>query len=204
MGTIKIKSGGRLMKRVGIAAILLAALVMQVGAQQRTLDDRTPGQIIRAWPQTGVWQVALGVSLDRQLACAMLTGREDVNSGELYLWGFRQKGTAFFLMVTDKNKFALSGDTIKVVIDATPIGTFEIGERLEENGVHNVKAEVPALTANALSRLLRIGGSVKLATDSATYSASLEGTAQGMEYLTTCAQEANELNVLGAAQNSPR
>ena len=182
------------------ATITLAGLSASGQAQQRTINDGTPGQMVRTWPQAGVWQVVLGVGKDRELACAMLTGQEDASIGELYIWGFRQKGTNVWLTVIDKNKRAIAGDTIKVVIDTAPIEVFKIGERMDESGMQNVRAEIPTRTINTLARLLRIGGAVKFVTDSATYSASLDGVVQAMGYLATCVQEADELNALGHAQ----
>ena len=153
MSTMTIKSGGRLMKRVGIVAALHAALVMPVQAQRRTINDGTPGQLLRTWPQAGVWQVVLGIGKDRELACAMLTGQEDASSGELYTWGFRQKGANVWLMVIDKNRRAIAGDTIKVVIDTAPVDVFKIGERMDESGMHNVRAEIPTRTVRELIAL---------------------------------------------------
>lgn len=191
----------KVLLRVCGAALLAAALAAPAQAQQRTIADGTPGQILRRWPLSGVWLVLLGVAKDGGLSCVMATGHDDPVTGDTYLWGFRRKGQSFSLMVTDKNAAAVSAGNIKIVIDGSPAGTFAIGPRLVENGFHNVNAELPPPVAATLSRLVRIGGSVQFHTGTATYAAPLEGAAQAMGNLDACAHEVRELD---AARQQPK
>lgn len=188
--------GGVDLRRIGIVAALLVALSVPANTQQRTFDEDAPGTIHRQWPDAGVWGVLLTTALDRHLSCVMATAKNDPNSGEFYLWGFRYKGDAFALLLSDRNQAAVAGDAIKVIVDGTTIGTFPVSKRIDQSGVSSIASDVPVAKAEVVKRLLGAGGTVKFSTGIATYSAALNGAPMALANLAQCKNEADELTAL--------
>jgi hypothetical protein len=94
----------------------------------------------------------------------------------------------------------LSGIARGVQIDNTPVGSYAITTRLTFGAMASVTAHLSEAEVNRLMTLLRLGGTVRLATASSTYSAPLAGARQGMVYLGDCVAE---MTNLGSVQHQP-
>lgn len=182
---------GETMRKWLLAAMACAvALSTPVAAQQRTINEGANAAMLRTWPIHGVWQVALARSKFGGYNCLLMTGVTNPNSGEVYFWGFRQRGNLFALVIADRNKEATAGSDIAVVVDGTRIGTFPISMRDEENGGRSILAELQPDTATKITKLLSVAGSVKFVTKNATYSAALQGLQQSGDSWRACLEQA--------------
>jgi hypothetical protein len=187
------------MRGFSFATILALSLCVSASAQERA-PNQGKQVILRAWPETGVWQVILVRLIDGGLGCVLATGHTNQASGERYIWGIRWRSEGLAATISDNNQQAVAGSSIKIVIDTIPIGTYEIGRRVNVgNGFQNVVAEFPQADKDRLVKLLEVGGAMQFITSNFTYSASLQGAQQGIQNLRACVLEANHLN---AANNN--
>ena len=157
------------------------------------MNNNGPG-LLRLWPKTGVWQVGLYRREDGELACNLRTGHQNEQTGEIYIWGLRETPKGTILAIMDKNPAAVAGDTIRLFIDRTLIGSFKAPYRFEKAGMSYLGSEVftPEQRTRILN-LMRTGGSIEFATEGATYTASLDGTAESLRNFDACLGEAEVL-----------
>ncbi len=183
------------MNRFGIVAFaVLSVLVAPACAQQRTSNSNAPG-LLRRWPLIGVWQSVLARSVvTHDLTCAMFTGYHNPNAGKWYVWGIRQDSKSVGIEIADSNPSMVAGPTIGVIIDSLPVGKYPITNRLASGGMNFVIADLSKNDAEKILRLVRLGGSLKFITHTATYSASLWGVRVSMMHLRTCVAEMTQLN----------
>jgi hypothetical protein len=180
------------MRRLLLAA---ACLILSVAAQaqQRSANPGASG-VLRTWPDSGVWGVALVRLIDGPLGCWFVTGHFDQRSGERYIWGVRWRSESLAAMISDTNQQALAGSSIQIVIDRVPVGTYQVSRRAHMSGFENVIAEFPRSDYDRLLGLISIGGQMQFITNSSTYSASLQGAQRAMSNLNACTLEADHLN----------
>jgi hypothetical protein len=94
-------------------------------AQQRVPNSGSQ-PILRHWPMTGVWQVALARLVDGNLGCAFMTGVDNQATGDHYLWGFRTSRAGFVAMIVDNNETSSEGDSLRIFVDRIQVGAFRI------------------------------------------------------------------------------
>jgi len=186
------------MTRAFLTVIISLTLCVPGVTQQRSPNQGTQG-LLRAWPQTGVWQVALFRLFDGALGCGLLTGLSDQGSRESYSWGIRWRGESIAATIADTNENAISGPSIQVIVDQIPAGTYQISRRINASNFHNVVADFPRFDADRIVSLINVGGAMQFVTNTFTYSAPLLGAPQGLQNLKTCSIEASQL---GSAQGS--
>ncbi|HUZ62902.1 MAG TPA: hypothetical protein VMU82_04225 [Acetobacteraceae bacterium] len=98
------------------------------------------------------------------------------------------------MAIIDSNALAVAGSTIEVTIDHTLIGTFAVIRRSHlGNGFHSVFAPVQQAMTGTLTKLFRVGGRISFRTNSATYTAPLNGGRQLTLNMRECGVEAEEL-----------
>ena len=185
-----------MLKMFSIFTIFTFAVVTSAVAQQRSPNDGT-NSVKRVWPRSGVWEVSLTRHRESpELQCNVLTGWQNANTGEGYLWGWRDyKGELAFFII-DKNSRAVSGRDIAVFIDDIKVTLIPAAIRLSVDGANFVGGPVPKGKNDTIIELLRSGGAVKLVTDNYSYSASLSGSGQAMQYFDECRRQADRLNAL--------
>jgi hypothetical protein len=178
-----------------LMTMISVAFCLPASAQQRTPNNQTQG-ILRSWPANGGWEVALTRLLDGAFGCLLLTGHADQTSGERYFWGIRLRDQNLAVEIIDNNPQAVSGDSIQVVIDRVPVGTFPITRRLDTPGIsfHTALAELPSSDKQRIVNLIGVGGTIQFLTANSTYSAPLQGAQQSMQNFQTCTLEATHLN----------
>jgi hypothetical protein len=179
------------MTRAFLAVAILLALCVPGSAQQRVPNQGTPG-ILRAWPQTGAWQVALLRLFDGAFGCWLVTGFSDQGSREQYFWGIRWRSENVAATIADNNEGAISGPSIQVIVDQIPAGTYQINRRLSSNVFHNVAADMPRVDGDRILSLINVGGVIQFKTSTFTYSAPLQGASQGLQNLKACSVEAGQ------------
>jgi hypothetical protein len=182
--------------------ILSLALCLAGLAQQRTPNPGTGG-ILRAWPQTGAWQVALLRLFDGAFGCWFVTSFSDQANREHYLWGIRWRSEGVAATIIDSNEGAVSGPSIQIIIDRIPAGTYQINRRLSANGLHNVAAEMPRVDGDRILNLINVGGAMQFITNTFTYSALLDGASQSFPNLKACSVEATQLSSAQGATAQP-
>jgi hypothetical protein len=64
-----------------------------------------------------------------------MTGHADSTTGEHYFWGIRISKDGTAAMILDSNDQAVAGQSIRVIIDKIPAGTYQIDKRLGPRGV---------------------------------------------------------------------
>jgi hypothetical protein len=111
--------------------------------------------------------------------------------------------------ITDNNETAVSGPFVKIVVDQIPVGTYQISRRLGANGFRSVTADISGADRERPMSVISVGGAMQFVTNTFTYSASLEGAAQGLQNLKACSIEASQLDAAPAStarstQTTPR
>jgi hypothetical protein len=182
------------MTRAFLGFLAMAALCVAALAQERSPNQGAQG-ILRTWPDSGVWGVALIRLVDGPLGCWLATGHSDQSSGERYFWGVRWRAESLAATITDNNQQAIAGPSIQVVIDKVPVGTYQISRRASGgNGFQNVVADFSHTDGDRMLGLISVGGAMQFITQASTYSASLQGAQQAMINFKACAMEAAHLN----------
>jgi hypothetical protein len=183
------------MMRVLLGAPLFVLLGMSLPQAQERVPNPGKQGVLRSWPYSGVWGVALVRLVDGPLGCWLVTGHTNPTSGETYLWGIRWRSEGVAATITDNNQQAIAGPSIRIIIDQVTIGDYQISRRVvATNGFHNIVAEFPATERGRILNLFTVGGSMQFVTNGFTYSASLQGAKQAMENLKDCSVEATNLN----------
>jgi hypothetical protein len=176
-------------------AVIVAALSMLscAHAQERAPN---PGKqtIIRTWPGTGAWQVALLRLVDGPLGCILATGRADAKTGESYSWGIRWRRENVAASISDNNPQAVAGPTIQIFVDKVAIGTYQVSKRTSSGPFSAIAAELPAAESDRLLSLIGVGGEMQYVINNFTYSAPLQGAQQGLVELKACTVEATHLD----------
>jgi len=177
--------------------IVLASLAATSASAQQRVPNAGTGDVKRVWPQSGVWLVALeGHFQSKELQCNVITGWENLDAGEFYMWGWRDFKGEFAFSVADKTSRAVSGDNIQIFIDDVRIMAVPIKNRIEVNGFYSISAPITSDRKDTVLSLLKSGGSIKIITDNFTYSASLSGSRLVMRYFDECRGQADRLNTL--------
>ncbi len=161
-------------------------------AQTRTMNSNSPG-LLRSWPVFDEWQVFLVRTIDNRLACLILTGRKS-DSGQ-YLFGFENDTQNFYIFLGDQDPDTVSGNSMRVFIDNTLIGTYQIDKRHSVATISSIRAIVPSSQAARLLGLLKVGENVQFVTDAATYSASLDGMTDALADVQNCLAESQALAI---------
>ena len=97
------------------------------------------------------------------------------------------------MLVSDRNSVAVAGDDIRVIVDDAEIGDYPITRRREKGDMTSTRADVPDPQVGRLSRLLRLGGELKVQTTTSTYSAPLAGMETALAYSSQCLEEAEQM-----------
>lgn len=184
-----------------LAVLILSALTAPAVAQMRTNNPGAPG-VLRQWPVSGVWGTLLvRLTTTHKLGCVMLTGHRDLGTDEAYFWGIRRDAQDTVLEIIDSNPGAVSGTSISVTIDRTPVGAFPITKRIVNGSQVAVAAHLSEPQAARLINLMRVGGTVSYTTQTSTYTASLAGAGTELVHLAACSSEVAELERTGATGN---
>jgi len=178
-----------------ILALTLAALTLLSGAhaQQRAPNPGTQF-ILREWPMSGAWNVALIRLIDGPLGCLLATAHADQANGEKYMWGLRWRRENVAAYITDNNQQAVAGPSIEIIIDKVSIGAHQVTKRVSKGGFYSITAEFPAAGSDRVLSLIGVGGEMQFVTNTFTYSAPLQGAEQALANLKTCTTEASRLN----------
>lgn len=197
LGRPEMKAEFWVMKR-GSRALLAATLMLMMSgtafAQTRAANSGVPGNILRQWPQVGVWQAVLGRGLDHNLVCAVLSGRAEAGHIQ-YVAGLSQRPHELSLTLSDVNKAAVSGSHIALIVDGVRVGDYLITTRVDDvSPLHSVRAPVPERETQRVMSLFRTGGTVQFVTDQFTYSFPLNGSAQSLGNMRDCLVEAANLD----------
>jgi hypothetical protein len=185
---------GAIVRKALLVAAITSALCVASSAQERT-PNQGKGVFLRTWPVRGNWQVSLVRLINNSLGCLMVTGHINRVNGEHYVWGIRWREGSVATIIVDNNHQAVSGSSIKLVIDRVPVGSFKITRRVDTgNGFEKVVAELPTDDRDRILDLIRVGSLLQFVTDNSTYSASLKGAQQALLSFKTCTVEANQLN----------
>jgi len=96
---------------------------------------------------------------------------------------------------------ASAGQSIRVIVDKIPAGTYQIDKRLgPRGGFTSARASIAPDQGKSILKLLQVGENVQFVTEQSTYSASLSGAKQSMNNFGECATEANHLEMLKSSQ----
>jgi hypothetical protein len=120
-----------------------------------------------------------------------MTGQKS-DSGS-YLFGIEDDAQNLYVLLIDQNPEAVSGNSVRVLIDNTLVGTYTIDKRKSAETMSSIRAPVPSTEKAKLLNLLRVGGNVQFETDEATYSASLDGMTDALIDNQSCLTEAQTL-----------
>jgi hypothetical protein len=180
------------MLRVFGTISLVFACVLPAGAQERAPNPGTQG-VLRSWPTSGVWNVALIRLFDGPLGCILATGHADTNTGEQYAWGIRWRHEGLGASISDNNRQAVDGPSIQIIIDNIPIGTYQMSRKLDHGRFVNAVADLPSAESDRILSLITVGGSMQYVTSNFTYSASLQGAKHALEHFKECITEATHL-----------
>jgi hypothetical protein len=164
-------------------------------AQTRTMNSNSPG-FLRSWPAIDSWQVILVRAIDDRFACMNLTGQKS-DSDLQYLFGVEEDTQNLYVFLADQNPEAVSGKSVKVLIDNTLIGTYSIDKRRTAGLLSSIRAPVPPAETAKLLNLLKVGETVQFETNEATYSASLGGMTGALDDVQSCLVEAQALGTGG-------
>ncbi len=182
------------MLRLVFALSILLACTSVVQAQERTMKSDAPGTL-RVWPQIGHWQVVLfrGDKGPNDLICLLGTAVVKTPGNFSYLWGIVERNSVTGLIIDDKNKFAVSGNNISVVVDGVPIGTYPITKHHSNNVQKMIISELSNSSALRIESLFVSGGKVEFKTGEATYSESLSGAGKEINNFHDCVNELGNL-----------
>lgn len=182
------------MRRTLIAFLVSIALMPIAKAQERTMKPDAPG-MLRLWPQTGHWQVALfrGDKGPNDLVCLLATAIVKSPGDFNYIWGIIEYKNTTGILIDDKNKFAVSGKKISVIIDGVQIGKYKITKIISKNSQKTVISALSKSSASRIETLFSSGGKVEFKTRQATYSSSLLGASAGIYNLHQCIKEKSYL-----------
>lgn len=180
------------MRRIIPALLLCCISLAGASAQQRTMNGSAAG-VLRQWPKSGPWEVALVRIPEGDLVCILATGHKNASVGDSYLWGFRSRAGAKAVLVADRNAQAVSGEAITISVDGVPAGTFPVSRRQSEGGMNGVRSDLGVEDFERMSRLLRLGGRIAFSTSVATYSETLQGASQALAFFNQCAAEVEHL-----------
>jgi hypothetical protein len=121
-----------------------------------------------------------------------LTGHKS-DSGLLYFFGVEEDPKNLYIILADQNPEAVSGNSVRVLIDNTLIGTYPIDKRESTGQMYSVRALVPPAETAKLLNLLKVGEAVQFETDESTYSANLDGMTVALDDVQSCLVEARAL-----------
>jgi hypothetical protein len=155
------------------------------------MNSNSPG-FLRSWPAIDSWQVILIHAIDNRFACMNITDQKS-GSSLVYFFGIEEDTQNLYVIVADQNAEAVSGNSIKVLIDNTLIGTYSVDKRKSVNVFSSIRALVPPAETTKLLNLLRVGETVQFETDQATYSANLDGMTDTLNDVQSCLVEAQAL-----------
>jgi len=124
----------------------------------------------------------------------MFSGHKE--SGQVqYLAGIRHLPAEFSIVISDRDKGAVSGNHIHLVVDNVEIGNFDITKHVDDNsGFHSISALVPETETQRVINLFRTGADVKFLTDDTTFDFPLMGAAASIENMRQCILEAANLS----------
>lgn len=177
--------------RVSTGCLLSFGMSDLCAAQTRTMNLNSPG-LLRSWPSIDSWQVVLVRTDDNRLTCMTLTG-QTTNSSLLYFFGIDEDSQNLYVILADQNPDAVSGNSVKVLIDNTLVGTYSVDKRKSAGLLTSVRALVPPADTAKLLNLLKVGATVQFGSDQATYSVSLDGMTAAMDEVQSCLVEAQGL-----------
>ena len=181
----------KLLVRLSVAACLLTFSVGErCSAQTRTMNTNSSG-MLRSWPPVDQWQVALLHTTDGRFVCLTVTGQK--SDLGVYLFGLEEAPQNLYVILFDQNQQAVTGDAIKVLIDNTLIGTYSADKRRSTAAMSDIRAIVPSADVGNFLNLLKVGGTLQLQTNQATYSASLDGMTSALFDVQNCLTEARAL-----------
>jgi hypothetical protein len=183
------------MIRLCLLTTALLAFAVPVHAQQRTNNANAPG-VLRQWPRFGVWETVLARSMTNNLTCVTVTGYNNPQQGETYIWGVRQDAATVGLEISDSNPAETSVPSITVAIDGLVVGTYPITNRVSFGQMNLAIAAMSKPDFDGLMKLVRLGGAIKFTTSAATYSASLAGAGAALMNLNMCVAEMTQLDAL--------
>jgi hypothetical protein len=184
----------QMLRSVFTAALLASALSSAALAQERVPNPGKSG-IIRSWPDSGVWGVALARLVDGGLGCWLGTGHTNTATGEKYIWGLRWRLAGLGVAIVDNNEWATRAPSIEIIVDRISIGTFSITRTIDlGNGFRNVVADLQEPDAGKLVELMGVAGTIQLSTKNFSYSAPLQGASQALANLKACTIEVGHLN----------
>jgi hypothetical protein len=155
-----------------------------------------PSPMLRSWPISGDWYVALvrARSLAGQPACLMMTGYTSQNKPDYRIWGVRVGGNELMLNINSKRLVDVSGPEMEVSVDNYIVGRFPVTDRPPgHNDVTTAVASV--MDASAQTRLLGLihaGSVIRITNGQAVFEASLDQTAAAN--FEKCRQEAELLS----------
>ena len=183
------------MRRIGMVFLVSLAFISLAKAQERTMKPDAPGTL-RVWPQIGHWQTVLfrGTKGENDLICLLGTAVKNKSGSFDYLWGIMGRKNIVSLVIVDKDKIAVSGNNISVIIDGIPVGSYPITKSHSTNNHKFIISDLSNSSSSRIESLFASGGRVEFKTAEAQYTASLEGAGVGINNFRECLNEISEIS----------
>lgn len=172
------------------AAAILAAKVLPTPLHAQT---RSTKEVERTWPPSETWGTALLGTIAGPLICLTLT-RSGGAPTEDWGVGVAKFGEESMLMIVDPRPAnVVVVKTIQLFVDNALVGTFAAHPMpgSPERTIFEAPLNIEQWTR--VLNLMRLGDSIKFATETSTYAANLRGAAQSLANLDACIAEAREL-----------
>ncbi len=173
-----------------------AALLTVIISASPAWCQSAPSAMLRSWPISGDWYVALvrARSLAGRPACLMMTGYSSRDTPDYRIWGVRVGGDELMIIINSKRPVDVAEPEMDVSVDNYVVGRFPVTDRPPgRNDVTTAVASVmDASTQTRILGLIHAGSVIRITNGQAVFEATLDQAAAAN--FEKCRQEAELLN----------